>query len=40
MHVPDGVLPLWLLAVMYGISGIMLYVSVRMINKKFAKLAV
>jgi len=35
MHVPDGVLPLWLLAVMYGISGIMLYVSVRMINKKF-----
>ena len=35
MHVPDGVLPLWLLAIMYGISGIMLYISVKKINKKF-----
>ena len=35
MHVPDGVLPLWLLAIMYGISGLMLYISVRKINKKF-----
>ncbi|MHA1135193.1 MAG: energy-coupling factor ABC transporter permease [Candidatus Thorarchaeota archaeon] len=35
MHVPDGVLPIWLLAIMYGISGIMLYISIRMINKKF-----
>jgi len=35
MHVPDGVFPLWLQLIMYGISGIMLYISVKMINKKF-----
>ena len=35
MHVPDGVFPLWLQLLMYGISGIMLYISVKMINKKF-----
>ncbi|MHA1615238.1 MAG: energy-coupling factor ABC transporter permease [Candidatus Thorarchaeota archaeon] len=35
MHVPDGVFPLWLQLIMYGISGIMLYISVRMINKRF-----
>ncbi len=35
MHVPDGVFPLWLQLIMYGVSGIMLYISVKMINKKF-----
>jgi len=35
MHVPDGIIPLWLQIVMYIISGIMLVVSVKMINKKF-----
>jgi cobalt/nickel transport system permease protein len=35
MHVPDGVLPVWLLAVMYVISGLMLVFSVKMINKRF-----
>jgi cobalt/nickel transport system permease protein len=35
MHVPDGVLPVWLLVVMYLISGVMLVVSVKRINKKF-----
>lgn len=35
MHVPDGVLPIWLLATMYIISALMLYISVKRINKKF-----
>jgi cobalt/nickel transport system permease protein len=35
MHVPDGVLPVWLLAVLYIISGLMLVLSVKRINKKF-----
>ena len=35
MHVPDGILPLWLLAIMYIISGLMLFISVKQINKKF-----
>ncbi|TFG35006.1 cobalamin biosynthesis protein CbiM [Candidatus Thorarchaeota archaeon] len=35
MHVPDGIIPLWLQIIMYIISGIMLVVSVKMINKKF-----
>ena len=35
MHVPDGILPIWLLAIMYAISGLMLYISVKKINKKF-----
>jgi cobalt/nickel transport system permease protein len=35
MHVPDGVLPVWLLAILYVVSGLMLIVSVKMINKKF-----
>jgi cobalt/nickel transport system permease protein len=35
MHVTDGVLPIWLLAIMYVISGLMLFISVRMINKRF-----
>ena len=35
MHVPDGILPIWLLAIMYVISGLMLYISVKRINKKF-----
>lgn len=35
MHVPDGVFPLWLQILMYIVSGIMLFVSVKMINKKF-----
>ena len=35
MHVPDGVFPIWLLAIMYVVSGIMLFISVRMINKRF-----
>ncbi|MGY5870726.1 MAG: energy-coupling factor ABC transporter permease [Candidatus Thorarchaeota archaeon] len=32
---PDGILPIWLLAIMYVISGLMLYISVKRINKKF-----
>lgn len=35
MHVPDGIIPLWLQILMYILSGIMLFVSVKMINKKF-----
>jgi len=35
MHVPDGIFPLWLQILMYAISGIMLFISVKMINKKF-----
>ncbi len=35
MHVPDGVLPIWLLAILYIVSGLMLIISVKMINKKF-----
>lgn len=35
MHVPDGVLPVWLLLIMYVISGLMLVISVKRINKKF-----
>ena len=35
MHVPDGVFPLWLQIIMYIVSGIMLFVSVKMINRKF-----
>ncbi len=35
MHVPDGVFPLWLQIIMYIISGIMLFLSVKIINKKF-----
>lgn len=35
MHVPDGVLPIWLLAVLYIVSALMLVVSVKMINKKY-----
>ncbi|NHJ13565.1 MAG: cobalamin biosynthesis protein CbiM [Candidatus Thorarchaeota archaeon] len=35
MHVPDGVLPLWLLLLMYIVSGIVVALSVRRINKKF-----
>jgi len=35
MHVPDGIFPLWLQILMYIISGIMLVLSVKMINKKF-----
>jgi cobalt/nickel transport system permease protein len=35
MHVPDGVLPIWLLAILYVVSGAMLIISVKMINKKF-----
>jgi cobalt/nickel transport system permease protein len=35
MHVPDGILPIWLLAIMYVISGLMLFISVKRINKKF-----
>jgi len=35
MHVPDGVLPIWLLVILYFLSGLMLVVSVKMINKKY-----
>ncbi|MHA1928154.1 MAG: energy-coupling factor ABC transporter permease [Candidatus Thorarchaeota archaeon] len=35
MHVPDGILPLWLQALMFGISIIFLGVSVKMVNRKF-----
>jgi cobalt/nickel transport system permease protein len=35
MHVPDGVLPIWLLVIFYIISGLFLVVSVKRINKKF-----
>jgi cobalt/nickel transport system permease protein len=35
MHVPDGILPIWLLAILYAVSGLMLYISVKRINKKF-----
>ncbi|TFH06719.1 MAG: cobalamin biosynthesis protein CbiM [Candidatus Thorarchaeota archaeon] len=35
MHVPDGIFPLWLQIIMFIISGIMLFVSVKMINRKF-----
>jgi len=35
MHVPDGVLPVWLLVIMYLMSGLMLVISVKRINKKF-----
>jgi len=35
MHVPDGVLPIWLLVVLYIVSALMLVISVKMINKKF-----
>ncbi len=33
MHVPDGVFPLWLQLIMLGVSGIMLYISVKMAVK-------
>ncbi|TFG26709.1 cobalamin biosynthesis protein CbiM [Candidatus Thorarchaeota archaeon] len=35
MHVPDGILPIWLLAILYVVSGLMLYISVKRINKRF-----
>lgn len=35
MHVPDGVLPIWLLILLYIVSAVMLVISVKMINKKF-----
>ena len=35
MHVPDGILPLWLQALMFGISIIFLGISVKMVNRKF-----
>ena len=35
MHVPDGIFPLWFLILMYIISGLMLFLSVKMINKRF-----
>ena len=35
MHVPDGIFPVWLLILMYIISGLMLFLSVKMINKRF-----
>jgi len=35
MHVPDGVLPIWLLVILYIVSALMLVVSVKMIHKKY-----
>lgn len=35
MHVPDGVLPLWLILTMLGISAVFLFASVKMVNRKF-----
>ena len=35
MHVPDGYLPLWLLGLMYLVSGLALFVAVRKINNTF-----
>ncbi|MBD3406318.1 MAG: cobalamin biosynthesis protein CbiM [Candidatus Lokiarchaeota archaeon] len=35
MHVPDGVLPLWLVLTMLGISAVFLFASVKMVNRKF-----
>jgi cobalt/nickel transport system permease protein len=35
MHVPDGIIPIWLLAILFVVSGVMLYISVKQVNKKF-----
>ncbi|MCF2136004.1 MAG: energy-coupling factor ABC transporter permease [Candidatus Thorarchaeota archaeon] len=35
MHVPDGVFPLWLQILMWIVSGSMIVISVRQLNKKF-----
>jgi cobalt/nickel transport system permease protein len=35
MHVPDGIIPLWLLLVLYTVSGLFLAFSIRRINRKF-----
>jgi cobalt/nickel transport system permease protein len=35
MHVPDGIIPLWLLLSLYAVSGLFLAFSIRRINRKF-----
>ncbi|MFW9912542.1 MAG: energy-coupling factor ABC transporter permease [Candidatus Thorarchaeota archaeon] len=35
MHVPDGIIPLWLLLILYTVSGLFLAFSIRRINRKF-----
>ncbi len=35
MHVPDGIIPLWLLLLLYAVSGLFLAFSIRRINNRF-----
>ena len=35
MHVPDGIVPLWLLAILFGVSILFLGASVKIVNRKF-----
>ena len=35
MHVPDGIVPLWLSALLFGVSLIFLVASVKIVNRKF-----
>ncbi|MFW9799130.1 MAG: energy-coupling factor ABC transporter permease [Candidatus Thorarchaeota archaeon] len=35
MHVPDGIVPLWLQILLFAVSGMALAMSVRLVNKKF-----
>ena len=35
MHVPDGIVPLWLLAILFAVSILFLGASVKIVNRKF-----
>ena len=35
MHVPDGIIPLWLLLILYVVSGLFLAFSIKRINRRF-----
>jgi cobalt/nickel transport system permease protein len=35
VHVPDGILPLWLLVIMFVVSIVFLGISVKMVNRRF-----
>ena len=35
MHVPDGLVPIWLLAILWIVAVVFLFLSGRMVNKKF-----
>ncbi|MFX0108798.1 MAG: energy-coupling factor ABC transporter permease [Candidatus Hodarchaeota archaeon] len=35
MHVPDGIIPLWLQILLFAVSGIIIAVSLRVVNKRF-----